>query len=311
MGLFTKNKIDEINSPPLGDGGADAGIAALLKKVRELEIKSKRLTNHLFTGEYHTAFKGRGMAFKEVREYQAGDDIRFIEWNVSARMGHTYSKLFEEERELRVYLLVDVSASSLFGTYRQTKKDLITEMCAVLAFSAISNNDKAGLILFSDKVEKYIPAKKGKDHVLYMVRELLTHQPHSAQTDIAKAVQFLNGISKHKSIVFLLSDFADAGYHDALRVAAKRHDVIGVQVYDKRDEQLPNVGLLQVRDAETGKQVWLNTKDMYTRQQYNLQFMKVLEDAKLIFRKSGADLMQLSTGEDYVKKLQGFFVNRA
>jgi len=311
MGLFTKNKIDELNSPPLGDGGADGGIAALLKKVRELEIKSKRLTNHLFTGEYHTAFKGRGMAFKEVREYQAGDDIRFIEWNVSARMGHTYSKLFEEERELSVYLLVDVSASSLFGTYRQTKKDLITEICAVLAFSAISNNDKAGLILFSDKVEKYIPAKKGKDHVLYMVRELLTHQPHSAQTDIAKAVQFLNGISKHKSIAFLLSDFADAGYHDALRVAAKRHDVIGVQVYDKRDEQLPNVGLLQVRDAETGKQVWLNTKDIYTRQQYNLQFMKVLEDAKLIFRKSGADLMQLATGEDYVKKLQGFFVNRA
>jgi len=315
MGLFKKNKIDEHHVPPSGDGGVngstDPRITALLKKVRELEIKSKRLTNHLFTGEYHTAFKGRGMAFKEVREYQPGDDIRFIEWNVSARMGHTYSKLFEEERELSVYLLVDVSASSLFGTYHQTKKDLITEMCAVLAFSAISNNDKAGLILFSDKVEKYIPAKKGKDHVLYMVRELITHEPHSAHTDITKAVQFLNSITKHKSIVFILSDFADAGYHDALRVAAKRHDVIGVQAYDKRDEQLPNVGLLQVRDAETGKVVWLNTKDTYTRHRYNLQFMKILDDAKLTFRKAGADLMQLATGEDYVKKLQEFFIRRS
>ncbi len=286
-------------------------IAALLKKVRELEIKSKRLTNHLFTGEYHTAFKGRGMAFKEVREYQPGDDIRFIEWNVSARMGHTYSKLFEEERELSVYLLVDVSASSLFGTYRQTKKDLITEICAVLAFSAISNNDKAGLILFSDKVEKYIPAKKGKDHVLYMVRELLLHQPHSGQTDIAKAILFLNNITKHKSIVFILSDFADAGYKSSLRAAAKRHDIIGVQTYDKRDEQLPNVGLLQVRDAETGNMVWLNTKDTYTRHRYNLQFTKILDDAKLVFRNAGADLMQLATGEDYVKKLQEFFIKRA
>ena len=233
--------------------------AEILKKVRELEIKSKRLTNHLFTGEYHTAFKGRGMAFKEVREYQPGDDIRFIEWNVSARMNNTFSKLFEEERELAVYLLADVSASSLFGTFRQSKKDLITEMCAVLAFSAISNNDKAGLVLFSDKVEKYIPAKKGKDHILYMVRELLTFNPASTQTNIVKALQYLNSVTKHKSIVFILSDFADAGYKDALRAAAKRHDVIGVQVYDRRDEQLPNVGLMQVVDAETGRTVWLDT----------------------------------------------------
>ena len=309
MALFKRNT-KKVN---VGDesSGSDAVTTALLKKVRELEIKSKRLTNHLFTGEYHTAFKGRGMAFKEVREYQPGDDIRFIEWNVSARMGHTYSKLFEEERELSVYLLVDVSASSLFGTYRQTKKDLITEICAVLAFSAISNNDKAGLIMFSDKVEKYIPAKKGKDHVLYMVRELLTHQPNSSHTDIAKAVQFLNSISRHKSIVFILSDFADTGYHDALRVAAKRHDVIGVQAYDKRDEQLPNIGLLQVRDAETGNTIWLNTNDAFTRHKYNHQFIKILDDAKLTFRAAGADLMQLSTGEDYVKKLQEFFKRRA
>ena len=283
----------------------------ILKKVRELEIKSKRLTNHLFTGEYHTAFKGRGMSFKEVREYQPGDDIRFIEWNVSARMNNTYSKLFEEERELSVYLLVDVSASSLFGTYRQTKKDLITEMCAVLAFSAISNNDKAGLIFFSDKVEKYIPAKKGRDHVLYMVRELLTFQPRSAQTDIVKALRFLNNTTRHKSIVFILSDFADAGYHDALRVAAKRHDVIGVQVYDKRDEQLPAVGLIQVLDAETGKTTWLNTNDAFTRVKYNRQFLQIMDDARQTFKNAGADLMQLATGEDYVKALKEFFIRRA
>ncbi len=283
----------------------------LMKKVRELEIKSKRLTNHLFTGEYHTAFKGRGMAFKEVREYQAGDDVRFIEWNVSARMGHTYSKLFEEERELSVYLLVDVSASSLFGTFRQSKKDLITEICAVLAFSAISNNDKAGLIFFSDKVEKYIPAKKGRDHVLYMVREMLTFQPRSAQTDIVKALQFLNSTTRHKSIVFVLSDFADSGYRDALRVAAKRHDVVGVQVYDKRDEQLPRVGLMQVRDAETGKLLWLDTSDAVTRIKYNQQFLHILDDAKQSFRNAGADLLQLSTGQDYVKALQEFFIRRA
>ncbi len=285
--------------------------AALIKKVRTLEIKSKRLTNHLFTGEYHTAFKGRGMTFKEVREYQPGDDVRFIEWNVSARMGHTYSKLFEEERELSVFFLVDVSASSLFGTYRQTKKDLITEICAVLAFSAINNNDKAGLIFFSDKVEKYIPAKKGKDHVLYMVRELLSFQPHSAQTDIVKALAFLNNVTRHKSIVFVLSDFADAGYKEVLRVAAKRHDVIGIQVYDKRDEQLPKAGLMQLRDAETGKMVWIDTNDTLSRFRYNRQFTKIMEDAKQTFRDAGADLVQLATGEDYVKALQQFFIRRA
>lgn len=285
--------------------------ADILKKVRELEIKSKRLTNHLFTGEYHTAFKGRGMAFKEVRDYQPGDDTRFIDWNVSARMGHPYSKLFEEERELTVYLLVDVSASSLFGTFLQSKKDLITEMCAVLAFSAITNNDKVGLIFFSEKVEKFIPAKKGRDHVLFMVREMLSFTPQASQTNILNALQFLNNTTRHKSIVFLLSDFADAGYNHALRVAAKRHDVIGVQVYDKRDEQLPNVGLMQVRDAETGQVVMLNTKDAYTRYKYNQQFLKILDEAKVSFRKAGADLLQVSTGQDYVKLLQQFFIRRA
>ncbi len=285
--------------------------ADLIKKVRELEIRSKRLTNHLFTGEYHTAFKGRGMSFKEVREYQPGDDTRFIDWNVSARMGHPYSKLFEEERELTVYLLIDVSASSLFGTFRQSKKDLITEMCAVLAFSAITNNDKVGLIFFSDQVEKFIPAKKGREHVLYMVRELLSFTPHSAHTDIVKALKFLNNATRHKSIVFVLSDFADAGYQDVLRVAAKRHDVIGVQVYDKRDEHLPDAGLLQVMDSETGKSMLLDTSDTFTRFRYHEQFLKVLDDAKVFFRRAGADLMQVATGEDYVKLLQQFFIRRA
>ena len=283
----------------------------ILKKVRELEIKSKRLTNHLFTGEYHTAFKGRGMAFKEVRDYAAGDDPRFIDWNVSARMGHTYSKVFEEERELTVYLLVDISASNLFGTFRQSKKELITEICAVLAFSAITNNDKVGVILFSDHVEKFIPAKKGRDHVLYIVRELIDFAARSSQTDVVKALRFLNNTTRHKSIVFVLSDFADAGYSDALRVASKRHDVVGVQVYDKRDEQLPPVGLVQVQDAETGKIVLMDTNDPFTQQKYKEQFQQVLKDAKSAFRSAGADLMQVSTGDDYVKLLQQFFIRRA
>lgn len=285
--------------------------AEILKKVRELEIKSKRLTNHLFTGEYHTAFKGRGMSFKEVRDYAAGDDPRFIDWNVSARMGHTYSKVFEEERELTVYLLVDVSASNLFGTFRQSKKDLITEMCAVLAFSAISNNDKVGVIFFSDHVEKFIPAKKGRDHVLYMVRESIDFAARSSYTDVVKALRFLNNTTRHKSIVFVLSDFADAGYSDALRVASKRHDVVGIQVFDKRDEQLPPIGLMQVKDAETGKIVLLDTNDPYTRQKYSEQFLQVLQDAKTAFRSAGADLLQVSTGDDYVKLLQQFFIRRA
>jgi uncharacterized protein (DUF58 family) len=285
--------------------------ADILKKVRELEIKSKKLTNHLFTGEYHTAFKGRGMSFKEVRDYTPGDDPRFIDWNVSARMSHPYSKVFEEERELTVYLLVDVSASSLFGTFRHTKKDLMTEICAVLAFSAISNNDKVGVIFFSDHVEKFIPAKKGRDHVLFIVREMLSFKSHSSQTDVLRALQFLNSTTRHKSIVFVLSDFADAGYHDALRVAANRHDVIGVQVYDRRDEQLPKAGLMHLRDAETGKLVLLDTNDEYTRYKYSQQFQKVLEDAKNGFKKAGADLLQVSTGQDYVKLLQQFFIRRA
>ena len=285
-------------------------VSELLKKVRALEIRSKRLTNHLFTGEYHTAFRGQGMVFKEVREYQQGDDVRFIDWNVSARMGHVYSKVFEEERELSVYLLIDVSASSLFGTFRQTKKDLITEMAAVIAFSAITNNDKVGLIFFSDKVEKYIPAKKGKDHVLYLMREMLTYQPHSASTDVSKAIGYLNKVTRHKSIVFILSDFADAGYEQTLKIASRRHDIIGIQVYDRRDKELPKIGLVQVQDAETGETILMNTKSSVTQYHYNRQHKKIQEDAKQNFRMAGADLVQLATGDDYVKALQEFFMKR-
>lgn len=283
----------------------------ILKKVRELEIKSKRLTNHLFTGEYHTAFKGRGMLFKEVKEYSAGDDIRFIDWNVSARMNHTYTKVFEEERELSVYLLVDFSGSNNFGTVHQTKKELITELCAVLAFSAINNNDKAGCLLFTDKVEKYIKAAKGKDHVLYMIREILSVQPTSQQTNIVKALQYLSNVAKHKSIVFVLSDFADAGYRDALKVAAKRHDVIGVQILDKADATISIKGLVELQDAETGELVSIDMSDLAGKHAYANQHNTIINEARETFKAAGADLMQLFTGEDYVKALQQFFIKRA
>jgi uncharacterized protein (DUF58 family) len=286
------------------------GLSDILKKVRELEIKSKKLTNHLFTGEYHSAFKGRGMSFKEVKEYSAGDDVRFIDWNVSARMGGTYSKLFEEERELTVYLLVDVSASNLLGTQLQTKKDLITQICAVLAFSALSNNDKVGLIFFSNKVEKYIPSKKGREHILYMVRELLLYQSVNKTTDIIQALQYLNSIAKQKSIVFLLSDFVDAGYENALKVAAKKHDVIGIKVYDQLDENLPDIGLLKVEDIETGMSNYIDTSDTMLRYKYHQQFLQIQADAVKAFKTAGADLIQISTEQDYVKLLQQFFIKR-
>ncbi|MGC8751201.1 DUF58 domain-containing protein [Hydrotalea sp.] len=285
--------------------------AELLKKVRELEIKSKRLTNRLFTGEYHSAFKGRGMAFKEVKEYSAGDDIRFIDWNVSARMNDTFTKVFEEERELEVFILVDASASNLMGTQQQFKKDLITEMAAVLAFSALNNNDKTGLLFFTDRVEKFIPSKKGRQHALFMVRELVSLQPMHKQTNIVKALQYLNNIARHKSIVFLLSDFADEGYEEALRIASRRHDVIGIQVYDALDVALPNMGLVVVEDPETGEQLWLDTASKAVRQQYAAQFAKIQHDVKKVFKTAGADLLQIATGQDYVKILQQFFIQRA
>jgi uncharacterized protein (DUF58 family) len=285
--------------------------AEILKKVRELDIKSKRLTRHLFTGEYHSAFKGRGMSFREVREYAAGDDIRFIDWNVSARFNHPFSKLFEEERELTVMLLVDVSASSLFGTVHARKKDLITELCAVLAFSAINNNDKVGAIFFSDKVEAYIPPKKGREHVLYMVRQLLTIEPKRKGTSLSEAIRFFNRSVRHKSIVFLLSDFLDAnGFDDALKVAGKKHDMIGIKVYDKMDMELPAIGMMEAEDSETGSRHWVDTSDFLVRTNYQQYFFNQTEQCKSIFQKAGCDLLHLRTDEDYVKILQRFFASR-
>lgn len=284
--------------------------ADIIKKVRELEIRSKRLTRHLFTGEYHSAFKGRGMSFREVREYAAGDDIRFIDWNVSARFNHPFSKLFEEERELTVMLLIDVSASSLFGTVHARKKDLITEICAVLAFSAINNNDKVGVIFFSDKIEKYIPPKKGRDHVLYIVRELLTSKPRNKRTNISEAIRFFNNSTRQKSISFILSDFLDERFEDALKVAGKKHDVIGIKMYDKMDMELPEAGLLEIEDAETGQIQWVDTNDYLVRSNYQQAFFSFTEKCKDIFVKAGCDLLHMRTDEDYVKILQKFFVGR-
>ncbi len=234
--------------------------ADILKKVRQIEIKTKGLTNHIFGGEYHSAFKGRGMSFSEVREYAYGDDIRSIDWNVTARSNTPYVKIFEEERELTLMLLVDISASSLFGTTSQTKRNLITEICAVLSFSAITNNDKVGVIFFSDKVERYIAPKKGRSHILFIIRELITLEPHhNAQTNIQAALKFLNNIMKKRAITFLLSDFISEPYKEALNVAGKRHDIIGINVSDKRDKEMPDIGVMKVRDAESGKMIWVDT----------------------------------------------------
>ncbi|MFN8242919.1 MAG: DUF58 domain-containing protein [Ferruginibacter sp.] len=282
----------------------------ILKKVRELEIKSKKITTHLFSGEYHSAFKGKGMSFREVREYAAGDDIRFIDWNVSARFGHPFTKVFEEERELTVMLLIDTSASNLFGTVARQKKELITEMAAVLTFSAIGNNDKVGVIFFSDRIELFIPPKKGRQHALYIVRELLTIESHKQGTRLDAAIKFFSSAVKQKSIAFLLSDFISEGYDDDLKVIGSRHDVIGIRVYDKMDMQLPDAGLLQLQDAESGKMRWIDSSDAMVRYHYQQHFMQQSEQCKNFFRKAGAELLHVRTDDDYVKILQQFFIKR-
>jgi uncharacterized protein (DUF58 family) len=284
--------------------------AEILKKVRELEIKSKKITSDLFTGEYHSAFKGKGMSFKEVREYAAGDDIRFIDWNVSARFGHPFSKVFEEERELTVMLLIDISASSLFGTVHATKKDIITEIAAVLSFSAVNNADKVGVIFYSNEVEFYIPPKKSRQHALYIVRQLLSIRPKHRGTNLGKALRYFNNSTRQKSIAFILSDFLDSNYEDALRIAGKKHDVIGVKLYDKMDMQLPNAGLIQVEDAESGENKWVDTSSDYVRYSYQQEFFRVTEYSTQVFKKAGCDLLHIRTNEDYVKILQRFFLSR-
>ena len=282
----------------------------IIKKVRLLEIKSKKLTSDLFTGEYHSAFKGKGMSYKEVREYAAGDDIRFIDWNVSARMGHPYSKLFEEERELTVMLLVDISNSSLFGTINASKKDIITEIAAVLSFSAVNNNDKIGVIFYDGDVVKFIAPKKGRQHALFIVRELLTIEPKNGGTDLSKALKYFTNITRQKSIAFVLSDFIDSNYNDALRVAGKKHDVIGIKIYDKMDQQLPAAGMLHINDAETGKKKWIDSNDSFVRYNYEQEFFRVTNYSNEVFKKAGCDLLHLRTDEDYVKVLQRFFISR-
>jgi uncharacterized protein (DUF58 family) len=282
----------------------------ILKKVRELEIKSKKLTSDLFTGEYHSAFKGKGMSFKEVREYSAGDDIRFIDWNVSARFGHPFSKVFEEERELTVMLLIDISASTLFGTTHATKKDIATEIAAVIAFSAVNNGDKIGVIFYSDKIEKYIPPKKGKQHALYIVRELLSIPVKKRNTQLTAALKYFSNTTRQKSIAFILSDFIDANYEDALRVAGNKHDIVGIKIYDKMDMKLPDAGLLRIEDAESGKQKWVDTGNTLVRHEYEKEFFRITAYSTETFKKAGSDLLHVRTDEDYVKVLKQFFISR-
>lgn len=282
----------------------------LLKKVRKIEIKTKGLSKHIFSGEYHSAFKGRGMSFSEVRAYQYGDDVRSIDWNVTARTGEPHIKIFEEERELTVMLLIDVSRSSFFGTAEQFKSELITEICALLAFSAINNNDKVGVIFFSDQVEKFIPPKKGRRHILRIIRELIDFHPEKTGTDIGAALRFFNNVIKKRSICFILSDFLTRGYEDPLRVAARRHDIVGINLIDPREEELPDVGLIRALDAESGTIRWLDTSSARTRKRYARWYRGEFQYYRSTFLKSGADMVNIRTNESYVNALLKFFQKR-
>ena len=279
----------------------------LLKKVRKIEIKTRRLSDHVVGGEYHSTFKGRGMTFSEVRQYQFGDDVRAIDWNVTARYNEPFVKVFEEERELTLMLVVDVSGSEFFGTGEQFKREVLTEIAATLSFSALQNNDKVGMLLFSDQVELFIPPKKGRTHVLRIIRELLEFEPQSKQTDIGKALEFLSGILKKKAIVFLLSDFMDDSYEKTLRITAKKHDLTGIRVYDKRELEMPNIGLVPMLDSETLKTKWINTTSKTVRKQYELAHQKQVDAFETLFRKNGAGTLHCSLEESYVKKTLKLF----
>lgn len=282
----------------------------LLKKVRKIEIKTRRLSDNIFGGEYHSAFKGRGMTFSEVRPYQYGDDIRSIDWNVTARYNEPFVKVFEEERELTLMLMVDVSGSELFGTQQQFKNEIITEIAATLAFSALQNNDKTGLILFSDQIELYIPPKKGKSHVLRIIRELLEFQPKSYKTNIAEAFQFLSRVMKKKAIVFVLSDFMDKGYEKPIQIAAKKHDVTGIRIYDQKEASLPNLGYITVKDAETGELILVDTSSKSTRLQYEKHYNNTVSYFENLLRKSGAGVVNCRCDESFTQKLLGYFKRR-
>jgi uncharacterized protein (DUF58 family) len=285
--------------------------AEILKRVRRIEIKTKGLSNHIFAGEYHSAYKGRGMSFSEVREYTPGDDVKSIDWNVTARFSHPFVKVFEEERELTVMLLVDISGSSLFGTSIRLKRELITELCAVLSFAAATNNDKVGVVFFSDKIERYIPPKKGKSHILRIIRELLTIEssPNSG-TDVSVPLAFLNSVLKKKTIAFLMSDFVSPLQDKALMLAARKHDLVGIHVYDIADKELPQLGLVQVQDAETGNDHWIDTSDGQLRQRYTHTFENNRRNYSQAFTKSGASWLSIRTDQDYVKSLQTYFKGR-
>ncbi len=282
----------------------------LLKKVRRIEIKTRRLSDHIFSGEYHTSFKGKGMSFSEVRQYQYGDDVRAIDWNVTARYNEPFVKVFEEERELTLMLMVDVSGSLDFGSSDDFKRNIVTEIAATLAFSATTNNDKIGLILFSDQIELFIPPKKGKSHILRIIRELIQFQPKSNQTNVGQALEYLSKVMKKKTIVFVLSDFMTKDYERILRIAAKRHDVTGIKVYDKREKELTNIGYVLMQDAETGEAMYVNTGDTKVRTAYKEHYEELEHYFTTSFTKSGAGVIKTRTDESYVKKLLAYFKAR-
>ncbi|WP_293875608.1 DUF58 domain-containing protein [Flavobacterium sp.] len=283
----------------------------LLKKVRKIEIKTRRLSDHIFSGEYHTSFKGRGMTFSEVRQYQFGDDIRAIDWNVTARYNEPYVKVFEEERELTMMLMVDISGSESFGTKNQLKSEIITEIAATLAFSATQNNDKIGLILFSDQIELYIPPKKGKSHVLRIIRELIEFQPKSKKTDLSQALKFLSSTQKKKAIVFVISDFmVDEDYEKTLKIASKKHDLTGIRVYDIREEKMPNIGMVEMEDAETREILVVNTGSKKNRLSYEQHYRDKVNYFKDVFSKCGSGTVNTRVDESYVTKLLGYFKSR-
>ncbi|PZX14415.1 uncharacterized protein DUF58 [Breznakibacter xylanolyticus] len=282
----------------------------LIKKVRQIEIKTRGLSNHIFAGEYHSAFKGRGMTFSEVREYQFGDDVRNIDWNVTARLNHPFVKVFEEERELTVMLLIDVSGSHEFGTQMRYKRNVATEIAATLAFSAIQNNDKIGMVFFSNKIEKFIPPQKGRKHILHLIRELITFTPENSETDISEALRFMKNAIKKRCTCFVISDFMDDRFEDALKIANQKHDIVALKVYDKRETEIPPVGWMKLKDAETQQIRWVNTSSSQVREHYRRWWIENHTRTQTIFRKSGVDHVSVATDEDYVKALMSLFHKR-
>ena len=282
----------------------------LLKKVRKIEIKTKGLSNQVFSGEYNSAFKGRGMAFAEVREYMPGDEIRTIDWNVTARFNHPYVKVFHEERELTVMLMVDISSSVIFGSDQVIKKEIIAELCAVISFSATQNNDKIGVMLFTDEVELYIPPKKGKKHILRIIRELIEFKPLSNKTDISNALRHFNNVIKKRSVGFIISDFMTTGFENSLKVANRRHDIIALQVQDIRELEMPNIGIVKFEDNETGETKWINTANKKTRIKYKANALRRNGELKEIFRRAGVDFTTIDTNKPYVIPLMNLFKRR-